>query len=293
MANMIEMLGLPFLACALMTLILSPLGMHVLKREVIFIDIALAQTATVGTLAAHIFCGIATDSPAGYAWALGVTLAAAAFYAAVRRHIVQIPLEAVVGVSYAIAAAAALFLAGLATGGHVHVKHVLSGSILWSTWRDIAAQALVFSVGALAFFLFRKPFRQLSDDYAGARTKGLHVFWWDFLFYALLGAVVTLSVRTAGVVVVFSFLIIPATVSALWTSRWGMRLVVAWICGGGASVAGLLFAYRYDFSVGPAIAAFLGVVLVLCAAVAWAMKRTIKSAPGFARLLQATRFRAL
>ncbi|HIJ66591.1 MAG TPA: metal ABC transporter permease [Candidatus Hydrogenedentes bacterium] len=279
MPNMVAILGLPFLTCVLMTLILSHLGIHILRREVIFIDIALAQTAAVGALAGHIFFGFATDSLLGYLCALGITLAAAGFYAIARRHVSQIPLEAVIGVTYAIAAAAALFLAGLAPGGHVHVKEVLAGSILWSTWQDIGTAGLVFAAVGLGFVLFRKPFNRLSDDYDRARADQMNVVCWDFLFYALLGMVVTLAVRTAGVVVVFSFLIIPATVSALLTSRWQLRLPIAWTYGIASSAAGLLAAYHYDFSVGPAIAAFLGLTLALTAAGLRVKDRIRRTAP--------------
>ena len=192
-------------------------------------------------------------------------MAAAAFYAFARSRVIQIPLEAVIGVTYAIAAAAALFLAGVAPGGHVHVQQILAGSILWTSWIDIGVGTVAFSGVGLCFYLLRRPFSRISENYDRARREKLNVFWWDFLFYVLLGVVVTVAVRIAGVVVVFSFLIIPATISALFSSRWGLRLTVAWGSGAASSIAGLLFAYCFDFSVGPAIAAFLGIALVLAA----------------------------
>ena len=263
MMHFFQLFGLPFLACLTMTAILSYLGVHVLKREVIFIDIALAQMAAVGTIAAHMAIGAHGGSPVAYACAFAASFVAAAFYSVVRRRVTQIPLEAIIGVSYAIAAAAALFLVGVAPGGHIHVHEMLAGSILWTTWADILLCALVFSAVGLCFFLFREPFRRISDDYEKALREGLKVVWWDFLFYVLLGIVITLAVRIAGVVVVFTFLIIPATVSALFSARWGIRLVISWGTGASASMAGLLFADRLDFSVGPAVALFLGAALVL------------------------------
>ncbi len=273
MLGIIEVLGLPFLICLLMTIILSHLGIHVLKREIIFIDIALAQTAAVGALAAHIYCKLPTDSLLGYSCGLGVTLVAAAFYAFVRKRVTQIPLESIIGVTYAIAAAAALFLAGVAPGGHVHVGEVLAGSILWASWMDIGVGVLVFSGVGVCFYLFRSPFNRISEDYERAHREKLNVLWWDFFFYALLGIVITFTVRIAGVVVVFAFLIIPATISALFSSRWGPRLAVAGLSGTLSSLAGLLFAYRFDFSVGPAIAAFLGLVLAIAACYRYWTKR--------------------
>lgn len=263
MTDIIQVVGLPFLACLAMTGILSYLGIHVLKREVIFIDIALAQTAAVGAIVAHLAFGAHGDSVLAYACAFGFILVMAAFYSLVRSRAVQIPLEAIIGVSYAIAAAAALFLVGVVPGGHVHVHEMLAGSILWTTWKDILLCALVFSAVGLCFYLLRRPLGRMSDDYDGAHREGMKVVRWDFLFYALLGVVITLAVRIAGVVVVFAFLIIPATASALFSANVRKRLAIAWVSGAAASLLGIVFAYELDFSVGPSVALFLGLVLVL------------------------------
>ena len=272
--QLVQILGVPLLICLEMIAILGYLGIHVLKREVIFIDIALAQIAVVGALGAELAFEAHGDSLLGHACAFGATLVAAAFYSLVRRRVVQIPLEAVIGVSYAIAAAAALFLLGIAPGGDFHVQQMLAGSILWATWTDVIWAALLFALVGGCFYLFRRPFTSISEDYEGAAREGVNTLGWDFLFYALLGLVVTMAVRIAGVVVVFTFLIIPATLSALLASGWRERLIVAWITGAVASVLGLLLAERLDFSVGPAIALFLGAGLALV---------------GLLRLLRATR----
>jgi len=265
MLQLIQILGLPFLACMTMGGILGYLGIHVLKREVIFIDIALAQIAAVGSIAAHLAFEVHGDSIGAYICSLGCVLLAAAFYALVRRKVTQISLEAVIGISYAIAAAGALFLIGIAPGGHVHVQTMLSGSLLWATWRDVISALVLFSVVGTAFFAFRKPFNQISDNYNSAVMKGMNVVWWDFLFYALLGMVITLAVRIAGVVAVFAFLIIPAAVSAMIDINRGLRMFVAWIVAILASIMGLLFAYFLDFSVGPSIVLFSGSALVVVA----------------------------
>lgn len=263
MLQLIQIFGQPFLVCLTMVVILGYMGIHVLQREVIFIDIALAQIAAVGAIVAHVAFGVHGDSLFGYACAFGFTLAASVFYSLVRRKVNQIPLEAVIGVSYAIAAAAALFLVGIAPGGHIHVHQMLAGSILWVTWKDFLLCVFVFSAVGFCFYLFRQPFKEISDNYENALGKGIKVVWWDFFFYSLFGIVITLAVRIGGVVVIFAFLIIPATVSALFASSWGKRLVVSWAIGIGATVAGLLFADCFDFSIGSAISLFLGIALVL------------------------------
>lgn len=263
MSQIIGILGLPFLACLLMVAILGAFGLHVLKREVIFIDISLAQIAAVGAIVAHLVFHAHGDSALGYASAMACVLAAALFYAFVRRRVAQISLEAVIGVSYAIAAAAALFLFGVAPGHKHDVHQMLAGNMLLAGWVDILLCTLGFLGVGACFFLLRKRFRRLSDDYGQALAEGVRVVWWDFFFYALLGVVITLAIRLAGVVVVFAMLIIPATTSALFSSRWGARLAITWAVGAAASVAGLLFAYGLDFSLGPSVALLLGAVLVL------------------------------
>ncbi|UCG51729.1 MAG: metal ABC transporter permease [Candidatus Latescibacterota bacterium] len=263
MVEVISVQGLPFLSCLVMLAILVYIGIHVLKREVIFIDIALAQIAAVGAIAAHVAFHWHGHSIYAHVLALGSTLIAAAFFAIVRRRIVEIPLEAVIGVSYAVSAAAALFMVGVAPGGHVHIHEMLAGSILWATWSDVLWSAGVFAVVGMCFVLFRKPFRTISESYESAIASGYNTLGWDFLFYALLGVVITVAVRIAGVVVVFTFLIIPATLSAAFASGWTVRLAIAWVAGAVSAALGLLFADRYDFSVGPAIGLFLGAALVV------------------------------
>jgi zinc/manganese transport system permease protein len=261
--DIVNVQGLPFLACLVMLAILCYVGIHVLKREVIFIDIALAQIAAVGAIAAHVIFHIHGHSAYAHVLSFGATFIAAAFFSIVRRRIDQIPLEAVIGVSYAVSAAAALFLVGVAPGGHVHIQEMLAGSILWATWGEVAWSAAVFAVVGVCFYLFRNPFRVISESYDEALARGYNTLSWDFMFYALVGVVITMAVRIAGVVVVFTFLIIPATLSALFATGWTGRLAVAWAAGAVATALGLLFAARYDFSVGPSIAMFLGAALIV------------------------------
>ena len=263
MIELVQILGIPLLICLEMILILGYLGIHVLKREVIFIDIALAQIAAVGAIGAELAFEAHGHSVLGYSCAFGATLVAAAFFSLVRLRVTQVPLEAIIGVSYAIAAAGALFLVGIAPGGDVHVQEMLAGSILWATWSDVMWAALLFGLVGSFFYVFRRSFASISEDYEGSARRGVNTLGWDLLFYALVGVVVTLAVRIAGVVVVFAFLVIPATLSAVLASGWRERLIVAWVAGALASVLGLLFADRLDFSVGPAIALFLGAALVL------------------------------
>ncbi|KPJ69679.1 hypothetical protein AMJ44_02950 [candidate division WOR-1 bacterium DG_54_3] len=265
MSQLIQILGLPFLSCMIMGFILGYLGIHVLKREVIFIDIALAQVAAVGAIVAHLVFHAHHDSLLSYLCSLAAVFSVAAFYALLRTTIVQISLEAIIGISYAIAAAAALFLVGVAPGGHLHIQQILSGSLLWTSWRDVTLALLLFSVVGLSLYLIRKPLTDISNNYQRTLNKSSREVFWDFLFYLLLGTVITFSVQTAGIVVVFAYLIIPATISAIFSSRLGLQLIIIWIAAILASIMGLLFAYYLDFSIGPAIALFLGGELIIVA----------------------------
>jgi len=265
MHTIIQILGLPLLACVIMSFILGYLGIHVLKREIIFIDIALAQIAAVGSIVAHLIFEAHGDSPAAYACSLACVLVAAAFYAFISNRIFQISLEAVIGISYAIAAAAALFLVGIAPGGHIHIHNILSGSILWANWQQIFIELFVFAAIGVCLYVFRKPIAEISHNHKGNTAKNSKAVFWDFIFYFLLGVVVTLSVQIGGIVIVFAYLIIPATISAAFSTKLILRLAIVWITATIGSLGGLLFSYCLDFSIGPAVSLILGIELVIVA----------------------------
>jgi zinc/manganese transport system permease protein len=278
MSQLLEMLGLPFLACLMMGGILAYAGLHVLKREIIFIDITLAQVAAVGSIIAHLAFGAHEGTLLSYAVSLACVWVLAAVYALLHQHPIQLPIEAVIGVSFAIAAAAGIFLISLAPT-EMHADEMLAGSLLWIETSDIVFMLVVFVVAGLCFYLLRKPLHRLSEGYREGLIGGRRAAWWDFVFYALVGIVITTAVRIAGVLVVFGFLIMPATISTMFSSRWGARLLIAWAIAALASVAGLLAAYYLDFSVGPGIALCMGILLAFVAALAklgstWAPERT-------------------
>ena len=267
MLQLIQIVGLPFLACVMMSSVLGYLGIHVLKREVIFVDIALAQVAAVGVIVSHMIFDVHGDSALSYVCSLAAIFIMAVFYAFARTSIMEISIEAIIGISYAIAAAAALFLVGMKPGGHIHIQHILSGSLLWTDGRDVVTEAITFSAVGFCLYLVRKPLMSLSESYRNTRPMGARAIFWDLLFYLLVGLVITLSVQMGGVVLVFAYLIIPATISAVFTSRLGMQLIIISITAVSASIFGLLFAYYLDFSVGPAIALMLWTELIIVAAI--------------------------
>ena len=277
MLQVIQILGLPFLACVLMSTILGYLGIHVLKREVIFIDIALAQIAAVGSIGAHLAFEAHGDSLLAYVCSLSCVLLAAAFYAVMRQRITHISLEAIIGISYALAAGGILFLVGIGPGGHVHIHHILSGSLLWTSRLQVITGLLVFTSVGLVFYLLRMQITKMSDNYQADSYKGTKAVFWDFVFYSLLGIVITISVQIGGVVVVFAYLIIPATISATISSRLVSQLALIWATSISASLMGLLFAYHLDFSIGPAISLFLGIELIIVPLVVRFFQRSLPS----------------
>lgn len=264
MNDVITFLLPPFCACVLMISIFGYLGIHVLKREIIFIDIALAQIAAVGATLAFILFGVEEHSPLAFLFAFLFTILAALFYSQIGRRIVNIPIEAIIGVSYAIAAATALFMLAMAAGGDVHLENMLTGSILWIKWNDIFILGLVCAIVGFIHIIFRKKLIIINrhiDKTDPQQTSAL----WDFLFYVTLGMVITFSVRIAGVLVIFGFLIIPATISAFFVKTWKNRLLITWMVGLLSIVCGLAFSYRFDFSCGPSVVMFLGLFFIIAA----------------------------
>jgi zinc/manganese transport system permease protein len=274
MLDIILFLLPPFAACTVMVLMFGYLGIHVLKREIIFIDIALAQIAAVGATFAFVVWHAEEQSLLAYSMAFLFTLLIALFYAKAGKRIIQIPHEAIIGVSYAVAAAAALFMLALAAGGDAHLEHMLTGSILWARWIDILICTILFLVVGTLHYLFRHRFIRLSESMESSNHHEKSL-WWDFLFYATMGLVITIAVRIAGVLVIFSMLIIPATFSALFASTWRSRLWIAYIFGIAAAIAGLAFSYVFDFSCGPSVVSFLGLFLIIGALIRKLSKKSV------------------
>ncbi len=264
---MLEFLWVPFLACLVLTGIHVYLGLHVLARGVIFVDLALAQVAALG-IAVAFLAGHPIQSDAAYWYALAFTLAGAALFARSRTRRAPVPQEAIIGIVYAVTAAAAVLVVDRSPQGSEHIKQLLVGSILTVTPAEVLTLALLYgAIGALHWAI-RKPVLEISFDPDAAARRA--VGWWDFVFYASFGLVVTSSVRIAGVLLVFSYLIVPATVGALLTRSIVGRLAVGWGLGLGVSLGGLVGSYAMDLPTGATVVvtfgAFLAVVALALAA---------------------------
>ena len=266
---MVEFLWAPCLACLVLTAIHVYLGLHVLARGVIFVDLALAQVAALGVTIAFL-AGHAIQSEAAYWYALAFTLGGAALFAASRTRRAPVPQEAIIGIVYAVSAAAAVLVVDRAPQGGEHIKQILVGSILTVTPAEVGTLALLYAPIGVLHWLVRRPLLEISFDPEGAGARRA-VRAWDFIFYASFGVVVTSSVRLAGVLLVFAYLIVPATAAAVLARSARGRLLVGWALGLLVSVAGLVASWTWDLPTGATVVVTFG-VLVAAVAVALAVR---------------------
>jgi zinc/manganese transport system permease protein len=255
-----------FVASLILTGIHAYLGVHVVERGVIFVDLSLAQIAALGLTVAYLVGFDVHTSWGAYLFSLGFTFVGAAIFAFTRPHgKTRIPQEAVIGIVYAVSAALAILLMSRATQETEHLKEMLVGNILAVTWPEIAKTAALYAAVGVFHFVFRKQFLAISLDEAGAIGKGLNVRFWDLLFYMSFGFVVTSSVALAGVLLVFCFLIVPSVTAMLFSTRLGVRLAIGWTMGAVVSAAGVTASLYLDLPTGAAIVATYGLALLLLA----------------------------
>jgi zinc/manganese transport system permease protein len=259
---MIELLAAPLAACLVLAAILGYFGVHILEREVIFVDLALGQIAALGGLLA-LLTGYEAHGQATYVFSIGSVFVGAALFSLARFRDNRVPQEAIIGIVYAVSAACAVLVLDRAPGGDEEMKAMLVGSILFVTWGAVAKSAAVFAVIGVIHFVLRKRFFQISADPEAARAAGVNVKLWDFLFYGTLGVVVALAVQTAGVLLVFSYLIVPAVCAKLFATALRVRLFAGWLVGLAASLGGLWASAKFDLPTGAAIVAAFGVALLV------------------------------
>jgi zinc/manganese transport system permease protein len=260
-ADLWALMWVPFLMCLVLTGIHAYLGLHVIAREVVFVDIALAQIAALGATAA-ILVGFDVESGVSYCFALGATVLGALVLALTRSRKRQVSQEAVIGVVYAVSSAGAVLLLDRAPHGAEHLRSMLVGNILTASGRHVVGVALLYAGIGLVHWFCRRPFFLISTDPARAYRDGWHVRWWDFLFYATFGVVVTTSVRVAGVLLVFSYLIVPALAGIIWGGTTAQRLLIGWAFGTLVSTLGMLASAIFDLPTGATIVCAFAVVLV-------------------------------
>ena len=260
---MISLMTAPFVVCILLVAIHGYFGLHVIARGVIFVDLALAQMAALGATAG-LLLRIAPDSVAAQLLAVAATGVGAAIFALTRTmRVKRVPHEAIIGIVYVVGSAAAMLIADQAPRGAEHIKDSLVGTILWVTWPTVLKDAVAYGIIGALLVVFRRRFEMISFDPAGAARDGLRVRAWDFLFYLLFGITVTFSVPIAGVLLVFTFLVVPAVIAFLFFKPPALPMpFVAWATGVVACTLGLWLSYLGDLPTGPVIVCTFGIVLV-------------------------------
>ncbi|MGH9868264.1 MAG: iron chelate uptake ABC transporter family permease subunit [Candidatus Polarisedimenticolia bacterium] len=257
MPQSIEVLAWPFAACLVLTGIHAYLGIHVISRKVIFVDIALAQIAALGGTVAFLL-GNDPRSAGAYWFSLAFAVLAAAVFAMTRTRHERVPQEAVIGLTYAVASALAILLADASPHGAEHLKDLLTGSIVWVTPTQVLKTGILYALLGTFHYVFRRQFLLISLDPQRAYAEGLRVRLWDFLFYLSFGVVITSSVQIAGVLLVFCYLVAPAVFGVMFSDSLRGRLALGWGLGVVVSAVGLLFSY--DRPSGP--------MLMVCFAIA-------------------------
>jgi zinc/manganese transport system permease protein len=274
---MMELLLWPLVAGFVLTGIHAYFGLHVLARGVVFVDLSLAQVAALG-LTVAILSGHSVQSEAGYWYAFTFAIGGAVLFALVRPYEKSLQQEAVIGIVYAVSASLAVLALDRAPQGAEHIKQLLIGSILTVTPPEVAELALLYGAIGAVHLIFRRSLVEVSFDPALAAARRRRVFLWDVVFYGSFAVVVTSSVRIAGVLLVFSYLIVPAALAGLFTPGLRQRLVLAWALGAVVTAAGLYASWTWDLPTGPAIVTAFGVAAALVALGFSAAKLTTRMA---------------
>jgi zinc/manganese transport system permease protein len=274
--TIVSFLAAPFAASLILTGIHAYLGVHVVERGVIFVDLSLAQIAALGGAVALLLPFTSADphGPAVYWVSLGFTFIGAAVFSTIRSRRARIPQEAIIGICYAVASAAAILAMSKATSESEHLKDMLVGNILAVSWPEVGRTALLYGAVGAFHYVFRGKFLLISMDPRRAEAEGISIRLWDFLFYASFGFVVTSSVAIAGVLLVFCYLIVPSVAAILYAENVGTRLAIGWTMGTVVSALGVYLSLRLDLPTGAAMVCTFGIVLVLMALVRVLLPKT-------------------
>src|SRR5881392_888586 len=262
--SILSFLAAPFIASLILTGIHAYLGVHVVERGVIFVDLSLAQIAALGASVAIIY-GADPHATTAYWVSLGFTFLGAFVFANVRAKHSRIPQEAIIGICYAVASAATILAMSKATGETEHLKDMLVGNLLFVSWHDVIKTALLYGAIGVFHFIFRKNFLTISMNHDLERVNGMSVRFWDMLFYGSFGFVVTSSVAIAGVLLVFCYLVVPSVAGMLFAKTVGKRLAIAWTMGTLVSALGVYLSVKLDLPTGAAIVCTFGIVLAVMA----------------------------
>jgi zinc/manganese transport system permease protein len=279
--SVLSFLAAPFAASLIIAGIHAYLGVHVVERGVIFVDLSLAQIAALGATIALLLPFTGQDPHGGWVYwsSLAFTLVGAAIFATIKSRRARIPQEALIGISYAVASAATILAMSKATSESEHLKDMLVGNILAVSWPEVVNTAWLYAAIGVFHYVFRKRFLAISMDHEAVEASGVSVRFWDFLFYASFGVVVTRSVSIAGVLLVFCYLIVPSVAAMLYAESIGSRLLIGWTMGTIVSAAGIYLSVNLDLPTGATMVCTFGVVLILMALARPLLRRASATQP--------------
>ena len=262
MNDFVILMWKPLLACMILTGMHAYLGVHVIERKVIFVDLALAQIAALGACVALLF-GFDVTDPAAYWFSLSATFIGAVIFSLTRTRKETVPHEAIIGIVYAVSAALAILLLSRSAEGDEHIRQMLVGNVSLVTTTEILYMAVLYGLIGLVHWVFRRQFVIVSTQPETAYKRHVSVKLWDLLFYLTFGLVVTSSVKIAGVLMVFTFLIVPSVAAILFSQRLSVRLLIGWAMGFVGSLMGIALSYFLDLPTGATVVCSFGVILVL------------------------------
>lgn len=261
---------LPALAMtALMIITHTYLGLHVLARGIIFVDLALAQIAALGASVAFLL-GHEAHGYEAQAFAFGATLIAALAFTGLHKIPGKTAREVTIGCVYVVATALSLVILSRTNQGMEELKSLFNGNILWVRWQEILFVAAAYAVLVLLHGLQHKRFYALS--FAEEKTKRPSLFW-EFLFFASFAVVITLAVNIAGILLVFAFLIIPGFSASLLAGSFAKRLLLGWLLGLIGSVIGLWLSFIADLPVGATVVSLLGGLPIIAVSLKYVLNK--------------------
>ena len=257
-----------FVMTTLMIVTHTYLGLHVLSRGIIFVDLALAQIAALGASIAFLL-GYEAHGHEAQGFAFGATLIAAFAFTGLHKIPGKTAKEVTIGCVYVVATALSLVILSRTTQGMEELKSLFNGNILWVRWEEIAFVAIAYGILVLLHGFFRQQFYILSFETNSDTRPSL---LWEFLFFASFAIVITLAVNIAGILLVFAFLIIPGFSATMLSGSFGMRLILGWVLGLIGSTIGLWISFIADLPVGATVVSLIGALPIVLLIVKYAMK---------------------
>lgn len=274
MSDILIVMLWPFLACLLLPWLLVYYGLHIVKREIIFVDLALAQVAAVGNCIA-ILLGYTNHDWQTYASAVGFTFVGSVIFTLTRTRSHRVPQEALIGIVYVVAAALGILLLSRSPEGNEELRRTLIGDVLLVTRPEVWKTLGLFAVIGVLHYTFRRQFLAISFDPKGELARSRRGPWWDFLFYVLFGFVVTSFLQIGGVLLVFTFLIMPSVAANLLSRSLPIQMMIAWLFATTGSVVGLALSYKMDFPAGAAIVCMMGALLLVLGFTTWCVRKKV------------------